>query len=89
MDISYVEGEDVTEQIDELKEDFRQFTLTEADRKKLATLDQYDARLDVFHFEELTADSDDEDAEAMIVVLQRLTELTGGVGVDPQSASIL
>lgn len=95
MDISYVEGEDVTEQIDELKEDFRQFTLTEADRKKLATLDQYDARLDVFHFEELTADSDDEDAEAsldpgaMLVVLQRLTEMTGGVGVDPQSASIL
>jgi len=96
MDVSYVEGEDVTEQIDELREDFRQVTLTEAERRKLASLDQYDARLDVFHFEELSAsDSEDDESEgsmdpgAMLLVLQRLTEMTGGVGIDPQSSSIL
>jgi hypothetical protein len=51
------------------------------------------------HFEHMTAseapaESDDEfdemlDPSALLIVLDALVELTGGVGVDPQSGTLL
>ena len=91
IDISYVDGEDVLEHVDELMEDFHQATLSSVDRAKLEKLKQFNARLDLFHFEERCDDEDDGgfDPGALLVVLERLAKLTGGVGVDPQSLTLL
>jgi hypothetical protein len=65
------------------------------ERAKLARLRSFDARFDLLHFEQVTggrgADDLDEmlDPSALLIVLEALVELTGGVGVDPQSGSLL
>ena len=53
-----------------------------------------DARLDVLHFEQLV-DNDDEEPEemldpsALLIVLNGLAKLTGGVALDPQAGTLL
>lgn len=92
IDISYLEGDDVREHVDELLEDFHQVTLSNADRTKLDKLRKFDGRLDLFHFEERCESEDDDggfDPGALLVILERLAKLTGGVGVDPQSLTLL
>lgn len=93
IDISYIEGEDVREHVDELMEDFHQVTLSNTDRTKLDQLRSFDGRLDLFHFEErCDSDEDDDggfDPGALLVILERLAKLTGGIGVDPQSLTLI
>ena len=93
MDVTYVTGDEVTEQIDELSREIVKSTLTEDDRKKLSRLQQCDSRLDVYHFENVAAEQDLEegylDPGSLIIVLRKLAKLCHGVGVDPQSGMLM
>jgi hypothetical protein len=93
MDVTYVTGEEVTEQIDELIREIMKSTLSDDDRKKLMWLQQCDSRLDVYHFENVAAEPDAEDEYldpgSLIIVLRRLAKLCHGVGVDPQSGTLM
>lgn len=93
MDIVYTDGEEVSDQIKEIFSDFRTVTLTGEDRSKLGSLGSANARFDVFHFAEAAQAVDDDDSfldpGGLMLVLERLAELTGGVGYDPQSQTLL
>ena len=93
MDITYVVGEEVVEQVAELLQTFARVTLDDDERDKLNFLGECDARYDIFHFEE-TSFTDNENEEildpgALLLVMERLTALSKGVGVDPQSGSFI
>ncbi len=90
MDIAYVEGEEVTTQITQLMEEFRTMTLVGDDHKKLAKLQKADGRFDVFHFEQVSTATEDDflDPGGLLIVMQQLVNLTGGVGFDPQSQTL-
>ncbi len=93
MDITYVTGEEVQEQIDELLRDLARTTLTEEERGKLDRLGECNSRFDVFHFEQVQMfdDGDDDvlDPGALLIVLERLAGLCQGIGIDPQSGSLM
>jgi len=93
MDITYVEGEDVTTQVKSVQEDMRMMTLTGDELKKLSKLRNCDARFDVFHFEQVSDSTDDEfeilDPGGLLLVLERLARLCDGVVLDPQSQTLL
>ncbi|HTU24121.1 MAG TPA: hypothetical protein VMF30_01910 [Pirellulales bacterium] len=95
LDISYVSGDEVREQGESLYQELKSSVADEHERAQLARLPKCDARFDLFHFEELTAgtggDDPDEmlDPSALLVVLEALARLTKGVGVDPQSGTLL
>ena len=67
------------------------------DLAKLDSLTDYDVCLDLLHFERLVdmvAQEDDElsaffDPGALLSVIEKLTSLTGGVCLDPASATIM
>jgi hypothetical protein len=100
LDISFVAGEEVREQVETLEQEFAGSGLDADERAKLARLKKFDARFDLLHFEQATdefAVPDDEageedemlDPSALLIVLDALVELTRGVGVDPQSGTLL
>lgn len=90
MDISYMEGEDVSSQVSELNEQLKHTTLNGDELKKLAKLHDCDARFDVFHFERVVSDEDEFlDPGALLLVLEKLAELCNGVSIDGQSNSII
>jgi hypothetical protein len=91
LEITYLVGEDIREEGARLATEIT--PSEEGDRQKLARLHKYDARLDVMHFEEVPDDLDDEDdmldPGALLIVLDALVALTHGVGVDPQSGTVM
>ena len=92
MDITYVGGDEVTEQINELLNDFKSMTLTGDDRQKIAVFDNCDARFDVFHFEQVSEGEEETevlDPGGLLLVLERLARLCQGVSLDPQSQTLL
>lgn len=92
IDIAYVEGEDVTSQVKEIRNEFRSITVREGDLDNLRKIRDFDARLDVFHFEKLHNGGEDEelfDPGGLLLTLEALTTLCHGVGYDPQSQSLL
>jgi hypothetical protein len=92
MDISYVFGEEVIEQIAGLMRDFRTITLSGDDHLKLKKLDDCDARFDIFHFEHKSDAPDGEDMldpGGLLLVMERLATVCDGVGLDPQSKTLL
>lgn len=90
MDIAYIEGEDVANQVSELNEQLKHATLNGDELKKLAKLHDCDARFDIFHFEKVVSDEDEFlDPGALLLVLEKLAELCNGVGIDGQSNSII
>ncbi len=95
LDISYDSGEEVVEQVAGLQEELKDSAIDPDERAKLGRLPQFDARLDLLHFEQM-ADDEPEDAmdemldpSLLLIVLDAVVELTGGVGIDPQSGTIL
>ena len=93
MDISYVSGEEVSDQVDELQREMKG-SIDASDRPKLTQLSQCDAKFDILHFEQVSdEEADDEsdmlDPSALLSVMDALIELTKGVGVDPQSGSLM
>ncbi|HEY4311457.1 MAG TPA: hypothetical protein VGN12_18560 [Pirellulales bacterium] len=93
LDISYLAGEDVQDQVASLVEELRPGEGVEP--AKLALLPKCDARFDVMHFEQMIGNDAGEEADEMLdpstllLVLEALVELTGGVGIDPQSGSLM
>lgn len=92
LEIDYLSGDEVLAQVEEVTAQLRG---DREQRDKLAQLKGCDARFEVMHFEEMIEDmSSDEmeeifDPSALLVVLDALVELTGGVGIDPQSGTLL
>jgi hypothetical protein len=95
MDITFVSGDEVQEQLVELKEEWQQRKLDSREKLRLQQLLKSDARFDVFHFEELSdlmADEDDDgplDPGTLLLVLGRLAQLCRGLSLDPQSGELL
>ena len=94
MDISYVVGEEVNEQVDALTEELANAPLSDLERRKYDRLQTFDARFDISHFRHVVMldERDDEsflDPGALLIVLQRLARLCHGVGVDPQSGTLV
>jgi hypothetical protein len=95
LDISYVSGEEVTEQVGTLQQELMSTSMDAQDRSKLERLKEFDARFDLLHFEQTTPDEPEDELDEMLdpsmllIVLDAVVELTGGVGVDPQSGSLL
>jgi hypothetical protein len=95
LDISYESGEEVTEQATALHQELKSSVADADERAKLARLPKCDARFDLLHFEQVTDDQPEDeldemlDPSALLIVLDALVELTGGVGVDPQSGTLL
>lgn len=92
LEIDYLIGDEVRMQIDDLTKQMRGET---NERGKLDRLKKCDARFEIMHFEEMSDGYDREEADevfdpsALLVVLDALVDLTGGVGVDPQSGTLL
>lgn len=94
IDIAFVSGEEVSEQIAELSNDVNRAVLNDAQRKKLKHLNECDSRFDVLHFEQMDRETEDEEEEmldpsALLIVLARLAELTEGIAIDPQSGTFM
>ncbi|MCA9124214.1 MAG: hypothetical protein H6822_34075 [Planctomycetaceae bacterium] len=95
MDITYVNGDEVTEQREELLNTLAKSTLAEGDRDKLNFLGECDSRFDIYHFEEASFIGGDEgeddplDPGALLLVMDCLARLCQGVGIDPQSGSLM
>lgn len=94
LDITYLEGEDVLAQGAALFDEMKPAAAGNAgERAKLVRLTRCNARLDIMHFEQMVDSEDGEDdmldPSALLIVLEALVKLTGGIGVDPQSGSLL
>ncbi len=91
MDITFVHGEEVTNQIQEIMTEFRTITLAGDDVKKLQQLKECDARFDIYHFEQCQGVDDEEmlDPGGLLIVLETIAQLCDGVGLDPQSQSLM
>jgi len=89
MDIVVVEGEEVTNQIADLMDEFKRMTLTGDESSKLSNLEGCDARFDIFHFEQVEGGSEDLDPGGLLLVMEKLSELCEGIALDPQSHSLM
>ena len=97
IDISFVEGEEVIEQIKLLREEFKAMADSPEEQLKLTRIRQCDSRLDVLHFQRMdeSAYFDEEDMDelidpgALLTVMERLAKLCDGVGFDPAASSVL
>ena len=90
MDITYLAGEEVTQQVEELLQQLKSSSLSDQEQRQLQRLKKCNARFDVYHFEETTGEEDEFlDPGALLIVLERLTKICHGVGVDPQSGALM
>lgn len=93
MDIVYLTGEDVAEQLTELTSELKQRELSDEEEEKRRRLPECNARLDIFHFEQIDFLPDEEeeilDPGALLLVIEQLAELCRGVGIDPQSGEFM
>ncbi len=95
MDISYVAGEEVQEQVPHLIDEMLAAAITPEERRQAEGLADCNARLDIFHFQRVAAGGgvDDEegylDPGGLLTVLDWLGDLVDGVVVDPQTGSVL
>jgi hypothetical protein len=95
LDISYVSGEEVVEQVETLQQELKGSAADAEEREKLARIKKCDARFDLLHFEQTAAGEPEDELDEMLdpsmllIVLDAVVDLTGGVGVDPQSGTLL
>lgn len=97
LDICYVGGDEVKEQVEQLVAEMQLSLLEPADQQKLQRITRSTGRFDVLHFEQLTesgAGNDEEEEElldpsAMLIILNTLARLTDGIAVDPQSGTMM
>lgn len=91
LEVSYLEGDDLLEQAQNLAEEIK--AAGDAPREPLARLAQCDARFDVMQFEQVNEgeDGDEEmfDPSTLLIVLGALAKLVDGIGVDPQSGLLV
>jgi hypothetical protein len=95
LDISYMSGEEVVEQVETLQQELKGSAADAEERAKLGRIKKCDARFDLLHFEQTAAGEPEDELDEMLdpsmllIVLDAVVELTGGVGVDPQSGTLL
>jgi len=95
LDIVYVDGEEAQEQLEELQGVISPEDLLPGQEGLLAKLPSCSARLDILHFEQLTAsvieDDDEEflDPGALLGVAEALAQLLDGVAIDPGSGTFV
>ena len=94
MDISFVEGEEVAEQLEELRRQISEDDVMPEEEEKMAMLDQCDVRFDILHFEHMQDFLEEEDDEFMdpgglLIVAETISALCQGVAVDPQSGTFV
>ena len=94
MDISYIVGEEVEEQVQSLFHEIGMGQLTKEESQKLKSLHGCNARFDIYHFEQVVVPDEDDDESyldpgALLIVLQNLTALCHGVGIDPQTGTVI
>ena len=94
MDVTFVEGEEVKEQITQLKQDWRGKKLSAKEKPHVERALHADARFDVYHFEEVSFLPDEEDdgpldPGTLLLVLNRLARLCHGEALDPQTGELL
>jgi hypothetical protein len=94
MDITYVEGEEVKEQILQLRQEWKSKRPDQKEQPHIARALHADARFDVFHFEEVSDLPDEEDdgpldPGTLLLVLNKLARLCHGEALDPQTGELL
>lgn len=94
MDIAYVEGDEVKEQIIQLRQDWKGKQSGVKEKPHLDRALHATARYDVFHFEEFTDFPDEEDdgpldPGTLLLVLNKLARLCHGEALDPQTGELL
>ena len=95
LDISYLAGSEVLEQGAEFADELTTGGCQVENHDQLERLREYDGRFDVLHFEQVTEASDQDEPEgmldpsALLLVLDVLAELSGGIAVDPQTGTML
>ncbi|MBX9787709.1 MAG: hypothetical protein K2Y37_02240 [Pirellulales bacterium] len=92
LDISYLEGDEAEEQGAILADEMKSGITDRDERRKVERIARSTARFDIMHFEQvIDGDEGDEmfDPSALLLVIEALSELTGGVGVDPQSGTLV
>ena len=94
MDITYVEGEEVKEQIAELRQEWKGKQTEAKEKPHYARALLANARFDVYHFEEIS-DLPDEEADGpldpgtLLLVLNKIARLCHGEALDPQTGELL
>ena len=95
MDITFVAGDEVKEQITELKKEWKGQKFPPDEQAKVQRALAANARFDIYHFEEIgdsfLDNEEDEilDPATLLLVLARLARLCHGVGIDPQAGAVL
>lgn len=93
MDVTFVAGDEVRDHVKELLNEFARQTLSSEDEAKLNRLGECDSRFDIFHFEEIENASGGEeeflDPGALLLVIEQIARLCKGIGIDPQSGSLI
>ncbi len=92
LDISYLEGDEVEEQGAILADEMKSGVTDREERRQIERITRSTARFDIMHFEQvIDGDEGDEmfDPSALLLVIEALTELTGGIGIDPQSGTLV
>jgi hypothetical protein len=96
LDISYLTGDEVREEARAMAKDLISPECRGEERAKIERLKHCTGRFDVLHFENVIDRSDpggeDEavfDPSGLLIVLDALVALTGGIAVDPQSGTML
>jgi hypothetical protein len=94
LDVCYISGEEVLEQSEELIRELKKTDVPPPLPWK--QIQQFDGRFDVLHFEQVQEEMDDDfdeedalDPSALLLVLNALAKLTGGVAIDPQAGTFL
>ncbi len=96
LDICYTGGGEVLDQSAVLVDDLKKLGVEGPPPVPWEQIRQYEGRFDVLHFEQIS-ESSEEDAEeddlldpsALLVVLEALARLTGGVALDPQAGTFI
>jgi hypothetical protein len=94
MDVTYVDGEEVKEQLLQLRQEWKGRKINAKEKPHLERALHADARFDVFHFEEISELPDEEDdgpldPGTLLLVLNRLARLCHGEALDPQTGELL
>lgn len=93
LDICFIDGPEVIEQSVVLIADMKKLGVEAHPPVPWEQIKRYDARFDVLHFEQVTEDEDPDDdmldPSTLLMILETLAQLTGGVAIDPQAGTFL
>ena len=94
LDISYIDGEDVSDQIEEFFSLIDIDDLMPGEDELVARLPLCNARFDILHFENIAGAMGEEDLDfmdpgAMLIVAQQLATVVDGIAIDPNSGTFI